>query len=78
MTMKSLTIRLPEDVYNESRRIAHNRQESMNILVRQALEAVAREEKEKELFDAFGLIGDDPDTDISFAEAIQWEAIKNE
>lgn len=67
--MKSLTIRLPEDVYNESRRIAHNRQESMNKLVRQALEAVVREEKEKELFDAFGLIGDDPDTDISFAEA---------
>ena len=77
MTMKSMTIRLPEDVYVESRRIAHNREESMNELVRHALEAVARDEREKELYDAFGLIGNDPDTDISFAEAIQWEAVKN-
>jgi len=76
--MKSLTIRLPEDVYNASRRIAHARNESLNTLVRQALEQIAHDEQEKALYDAFGLIAGDQDTDISFAESTQWEAIRDE
>ena len=76
--MKSLTIRLPEDVYNASRRIARARNESLNTLVGQALKKIAHDEQEQALYDAFGLIAADKDTDISFAESIQWEAIKDE
>jgi len=77
MIMKTLTIRLPENVYNEMRHIAHNRKESLNKLVCRALETIACKEKEKELYDAFGLIADDPDSNVSFIEATMWEAIHN-
>ncbi len=47
----------------------------MNSLVCRALETLTRAENERQLYDAFSLIADDPDTNISFAERTQWEAI---
>ena len=43
---KTFTVRLGDDLYQQVRAVARRRQLSLNALVRQGLEAIAKEEEE--------------------------------
>lgn len=47
----------------------------MNALLQEGLVNLIRESEQKALYDAFTLVGDDEETDLSFAEAAQAEVI---
>lgn len=76
MVAKSLTLRLPAELYKESREIAEERRISFNTLVQECLQAVVKAEEEKELYAAFGLVGSDADeAEVNFAFPAQREVI---
>jgi len=47
----------------------------MNTLLQEGLANLIRESEQKALYDAFTLVGDDEEADLSFAEAAQAEVI---
>lgn len=72
---KSLTVRLPLALYEAGGALAQRRRTSMNALLQEGLVNLIRESEQKALYDAFTLVGDDEETDLSFAEAAQAEVI---
>ena len=73
---KSLTIRLPHDLYETARSVARRRGMSLNTVVRNALEVMARDEEKARLYDAFGLLGADvKESEVEFALPAQREAL---
>ena len=58
---RSLTIRLPGDVYSEAQSVARRRKTSLNALLREGLALRLKQEEYSELFDAFGLVGREED-----------------
>jgi hypothetical protein len=76
--IKTMTIRIPEDIYNFGSRLARNRRVSLNKLITESLEHELRREEEQHLFEAFTELGRDAeDTDVEFAIAAQREVIDN-
>lgn len=75
-----LTVRIPSDLYEATRRIAVRRKLSMNALMQQSLARTVESEEERELFEGFERLGEDPEAcDVSFAFAAQSEvALRNE
>ena len=76
---KTLTVRLRGDLYETARALARRRQLSLNALVQQGLETIAREEEEAKLYEAFGLLGEDAaEADVEFALDAQREVVTRE
>jgi hypothetical protein len=74
-TTKSVTFKLPEQLYVASSAVARRRRISMDTLLQESLASVIREE-EQVLYDSFTVLGDDPEgTDVEFAFLAQVEAI---
>ena len=70
---KALTVRLSPELYRSVAQIAKRRRLPLNRLVQEGLEALARAEEQRRLYDAFSLIAEDvAETDVEFA----WEAQK--
>ena len=79
MTAKSLTIRLPVDLYEEGREIAEKHQISLNALIQQCLKASIDAEIDKKLYDAFSLVAENrEEASVEFAMPAQWEVIHDE
>ncbi len=75
--IKTLTLRLPLDLYGMSRRMAEGRRVSLNALVREGLDRIAKEAEYARLYEAFGQLGEDAEAcDVEFAVPAQWEAIR--
>ncbi len=65
---KSLTLRLPPDLYLNGRQVAKERNMSLNALIQESLAATVRAEQQRQLFDDFTLLAEDADAcDVSFA-----------
>lgn len=76
---KTLTIRLPNRLYEIARVIARRRNVSLNALVQKALEQIAKDEKEARLYEAFGLLGDHIQVaEVEFALPAQREVLHRE
>ena len=74
--IKSLTIRLPLDLYQIASAIATRRFMSFNALVQESLLAMLKQEEEARLYEAFGQLGEDAEaSDVEFAAPAQWEVI---
>lgn len=73
---KSLTVRLPADLYRASKRIAEKKRISFNALVQEGLTAAMQQDEYARLYEAFGELGEDrEECDIEFAAQAQWEVV---
>lgn len=73
---RTFTVRLPGPLYDASATLASEQGISLNELVRQALERVARQAEEGRLYEAFGLLGEDAEeADVDFALPAQSEVV---
>jgi hypothetical protein len=73
---KSLTVRLPQDLYESATELAKKRCLSLNALIQQSLAAVVKEEEDRELYEAFELLGQYPEEcDVEYAFAAQAEVV---
>jgi len=76
---RTLTIRLPNRLYEIARVIARRRDVSLNALVQKALEQIAKDEKEARLYEAFGLLGGHvQEAEVEFALPAQREVLNRE
>ncbi|MCS6860730.1 MAG: hypothetical protein NZT92_10480 [Abditibacteriales bacterium] len=76
-TTKTLTVRLPLDLYQASSEVAKRRRISLNALVQEGLHAVMRAEDYARLYEAFGQLGEDAEqSDVEFAIPAQWEVVR--
>ena len=73
---KTLTIRLPFDLYQAISAVAKQRHISFNALVQESLSTILQAEEDARLYEAFGQLGADTgDADVEFATAAQWEVV---
>lgn len=77
--MRQLTIRLPRELLEESKRLATKRRTSVNQLVRSLLEDVARLERERALGDAYAQLGSERlESDVALYEEAQAEVAERD
>jgi len=74
---KTLTIRLPLNVYEKASQLAEARGQSLNRLFQDGLQLLDPQDKEKRLFDDFSAIADagSDESDVSFAFTAQTETL---
>jgi len=73
---KSMTIRLPIDLYTATSEMARRREVSVNAVVQEGLTVLLQKEEYARLYDAFGALGKDlQESDVEFASDAQWEVI---
>lgn len=71
----TLSVRLPASLKSRAARAAEFRQISFNTFVTRLIEQAVQEAEEKELYEAFTLLGSDPElSDVEFAFPAQAEA----
>ena len=76
---KPLTIRLQPELYSAAERLAQRRAISINGLVQQSLAAAIRADEERERYDAYTLLGSDPEEcDVEYAIHAQAEVMLND
>jgi predicted DNA-binding protein len=77
-TPKTVTLRLPEDLYHAGNLVAQKRHMSMNALLKESLEARLKEIEDEEMYEAFTLVGQDKEeSDVEFAFFAQAEVVLN-
>ena len=73
---KTMTVRLPIDLYEAGSKVAKRRHMSLNRLVQDSLRAVLKDEADKALYDGFTGIGMDAEmSDVSYAVEAQREVM---
>ena len=76
MNKKVLTLRLPYELYEESKKIAEKRGKSYTAFILEILGEKLKDEKKKSLFDAFTLVGKDiEEADVEYAFEVQREVV---
>ncbi len=76
MSKKALTLRLPYDLYEETKKIAEKKGKSYTAFILELLEEKLKEEKKKSLFDAFTLVAKDiEEADVEYAFESQREVV---
>ncbi|GAB6162123.1 hypothetical protein JCM12298_12820 [Desulfothermus naphthae] len=76
MSKKALTLRLPYDLYEETKKIAEKKRKSYTAFILELLEEKLKEERKKSLFDAFTLVAKDiEEADVEYAFASQREVV---
>jgi hypothetical protein len=74
---RSMTVRLPADLYDSSAEVAKRREMSLNALVQEGLTMVLKKEQYARLYEAFGQLGEDAEeSNVEFASHAQWEVIR--
>jgi hypothetical protein len=74
--IKTITIRLPANLYARSAKTAKKKSLSLNSYVQQSLDAALRLEEDQALYDAFGRFGADKGgSDVGYAMTAQQEAL---
>lgn len=75
--IEQFTIRLPESLLSEARRIARRRRQSVNAVIRTALRRFAREDRQAMLRASYELLGSDrDDSDAEYFLAAQHEVLE--
>ena len=75
-TAKTLTIRLPFDLYQAISAVAKQRHISFNALVQESLSTMLKAEEDARLYEAFGQLGAAAEeANVEFAVAAQWEVV---
>lgn len=70
------TLRLEEDLYTRVKEVARARQTSFTAFVQAVLAEALKNEEQKALYDAFSLVGGEPDeADVEFAVHAQREVL---
>jgi len=76
MSKKALTLRLPYDLYEETKKIAEKKGKSYTAFILELLEEKLKEEKKKSLFNAFTLVAKDiEEADVEYAFESQREVV---
>ena len=71
---RPLTVRLRPDLYEAAMRLAKRRSSSLNTLIQETLAEAIKEEEDRELYEAFELLGQFPEEcDVEYAHAAQAE-----
>ena len=74
--VRTLSVRVPELLYRETRLIAARSKVSINALVNQALAKVIQEAQDEEMYHAATLLGADSEmSDVGFAFGAQAEVV---
>lgn len=74
-----LTLRLPAELYEKSKKIAQKRSKSFTGFLREVLEEKVNEEEKKSMFDAFSLVAEDKEeSKVDFAFETQKDVILEE
>ncbi len=74
--VRTLSVRVPEPLYTETRLIAERSKVSINALINQALAKAVQETQDQEMYDAATLLGGDAEmTDVDFAFGAQAEVV---
>lgn len=74
--VRTLSVRVPELLYRETRLIAERSKVSINALVNRALAEVVREAQNAEMYEAATLLGEDSEmSDVEFAFGAQAEVV---
>ncbi len=66
------TVRIPSSVHKEMKKLLKKENKSINAKVRELILEWIREKQEKELFDAFGAVGDES---VEYAVEAQKEVV---
>jgi hypothetical protein len=78
----AITVRLPLDLYQATRKLAKKHRVSMNKLLQESLRARLRAKDEQALYDAFTRVGTDEDSNVDYAFEAQmectWESNRGE
>lgn len=79
MTSKTITLRLPHELYATAVDLAQRRKTSLNRLIQEGLELLRKVEEDARLYDSFTVIGGDGESsDVGFATPAQSEIVLNE
>lgn len=74
--MLTTSVRIPERMYRQSRRIAAKRKLSFNALVGEALSKIIDEERDREMYEAATLLGADlEECSVEYARHAQSEVM---
>jgi hypothetical protein len=77
--VKTLTVRLPEDLYQQAGEVARRKQWSMNATIQEALRQLTFQDQQARLYEAFSLLGEDAtEADVEFALDAQREVVDHE
>jgi hypothetical protein len=78
-TLRQITLRLPEALYDQVRQLARKRRISINRLAQESLEALAREALAEEMRAAYAALADDEEaTDADAFLPAQREVVNRE
>jgi len=78
MSLKAITLRMEEDIYNKTKDIALQEKSSLNNFIYNLIVEKIKEKEKQELFDEFTIVGSDADSDIEYSLIAQKEVIFNE
>ena len=74
--MPALNVRMPDDIYQNTRELAQRQGVSLNTYILEKLEQGNRTARDQELFDAASLLADDAaECDVEFAIYAQQEVM---
>lgn len=73
---RTITVRLPRELYQQTTELAHRRNQSVNAVVQEGVQKLLREEEIRAVSDGFDLLAQHPDEcDVEFALAAQAEVV---
>lgn len=78
MSLKAITLRLDESIYEKTKIIAEKEKSSINSFIQSIIVEKLKEKEKKELFDEFSLIAEDEDNNVEFAFQAQSEVVFDE
>lgn len=78
MSLKAITLRLDESLYEKTKLVAEKEKSSINSFIQNILIEKIKEKEKKELFDEFSLISEDEENDVEYALYAQNEVIFDE
>ncbi|HEY3414603.1 MAG TPA: hypothetical protein VGM51_16310 [Armatimonadota bacterium] len=74
-SIKSTSLRLPEDLLSATQALAARQRKSVNALVIESIKRTVRDDEDEVLYDAFSLLGEDAESDVEFALQAQSEIV---
>ena len=76
---RTVTLRLPNDLYEKATRLARQNNKSLNALLQEGTQRLLKEEEERELSAGFDLLAEHPDEcDVDYAIYAQAEVMLND
>lgn len=78
MSLKAITLRLDESLYEKTKLVAEKEKSSINSFIQNILIEKIKEKEKKELFDEFSLISEDEENDVEYALYAQSEVVFDE